>query len=54
MMKLTSEAEAATWHQSDPDWLATYIRDYADHEAALQRACARHDIDVAAASGVTL
>jgi hypothetical protein len=54
MMKVATQAEGATWHKSDRDWVTTYTRDYADLEAALRRASARQEIDVAAAAGVVL
>jgi predicted ATPase/DNA-binding winged helix-turn-helix (wHTH) protein len=54
MEKLARSAEAASWHLSDPDWMAAYAPDVPDLEAALQRACTRRDIEVAAATGDTL
>jgi predicted ATPase len=54
MQELVAEAEASTWHLSDPDWVAAYLSDYPDLEAALHRACARRDAETAAAAGEVL
>lgn len=51
---LAHEAEESFWEMSDASWLASYGGDYDDLRAAFDRAVARRDAEVAAASGIAL
>ena len=54
MAELAETIERHFWELSDATWLARYAADYDDLQIAFDRACARHDADVAAATGIAL
>ncbi|MEO8739069.1 MAG: winged helix-turn-helix domain-containing protein [Casimicrobiaceae bacterium] len=54
MARLAAQAEADYWSMADSPWLARYAADYDDMQAAFERACARGDAEVAAATSEAL
>jgi len=54
MAELAEAVERDFWEMSDAAWLARYAAEYDDLQIAFDRALARPDVDVAAATGIAL
>lgn len=54
MARLAEEVECSFWTTPDAPWLSQYTLDYDDLQAAFERACDRHDAEVAGATGNAL
>jgi predicted ATPase len=54
LAELAEAVEHDFWEMSDAAWLARYAAEYDDLQIAFDRALGRHDVEVAAATGIAL